>query len=384
MTYGNLLMRPLDRLNPLIAEEVDQCFQEELPPCKDFTPLNINGKLLRIVAKVSGRVFIGPELCRTEEYIEAAINYTKDIMGAARAITELKPWQRVFKATSLPAVKALYQREESASKYMRPIIEQRLKAEKEDPDYQKPDDLLQWLLDGGQNKYGQQGIQELAAIQLGLTFAAIHTTTTLATNAFYCVATMPEIIPELREEMRTVLREHGTFTTLALQKMKKMDSFLRETMRYYPNTWVSFNRRVLKTFTLSNGQVIPAGCTIEVPSYAMTMDDEVIESPGQFDAFRSYRAREQEGLAGKSKAGAGAANQFVSVSTTNLAFGYGRHACPGRFFAANEIKMIMSRALLDYDIKMVDGSRERYANLEFAHQNVPDMSKELLFRRVAI
>lgn len=380
----NDLTPALNRLNPIIAEEVDQCYQEEFPPCKDFTPVNINAKLLRIVAKVSGRVFIGPELCRTEEYIETAINYTKDIMGATRAITVLKAWQRVFKASSLPQVKALLKREESASNYMRPIIEQRIKAEKEDLDYQKPDDLLQWLMDGGQNKYGPQGTHELASIQLGMTFAAIHTTTMTATNAFYCIAAMPEIIPELREEIRTVLREYGTFTTQALQKMKKLDSFLRETMRLYPINFTSFHRKVLKTFTLSNGQVIPAGCTIEVPSYAMSMDDEVIENPGQFDAFRSYRARAQEGLAGVSKAGAGAANQFVTVSPTNLTFGYGRHACPGRFFAANEIKMIVSRALLDYDIKMTDGAKERYANLEFGPQNIPDVSKELLFKRVAI
>ncbi|ROV91649.1 hypothetical protein VSDG_07942 [Cytospora chrysosperma] len=380
----NDLTPALNRLNPIIAEEVDQCYQEELPPCKDFTPVNINAKLLRIVAKVSGRVFIGPELCRSEEYIDAAINYTKDVMGATRAINVLKPWLRPFKAANLPQVKALHQREQTASKFMTPIIEQRLKSEKEDPDYQKPDDLLQWLMDGGQSKFGQQGTQALALIQLGLTFAAIHTTTLTATNAFYCIAAMPEIIPELREEIRTVLREHGTFTTLAMQKMKKLDSFLRETMRYYPTTWSSFHRKVLKTFTLSNGQVIPAGCTIEVPSYAMSMDDEVNENPDQFDAFRSYRMRAQEGLEGARKAGVSAANQFVSVSQTNLTFGYGRHACPGRFFATNEIKMIVSRALLDYDIKMIDGSRERYPNIQFGHSNVPDTSKELLFRRVAI
>lgn len=371
-------------MNPVVAEEVDQCFREELPPCKDFTPVNINSKLLRIVAKVSGRIFIGPELCRSEEYIDAAINYTIDIMTAQRAITMLSPWKRMFKASSLPEVKALHARERAAKDYLRPIIKQRERAAREDPDYQKPDDLLQWVLDDGQIKYGQQGEQELAGIQLGLTFAAIHTTSMTTTNAFYNIAATPEIIPELREEIRSVLNEHGTFTTQALQKMKKLDSFLRETMRMYPINWTSFSRKVLKTFTLSNGQVIPAGSVIEVPAYSLSMDDQVVEDPGRFDAFRSYRARELEGLEGASKAVASKANQFVSVSPSNLTFGYGRHACPGRFFAANEIKMIVSRALLDYDIKMVDGSKERYPNVEFATQNIPDVSKELLFKRVTI
>lgn len=34
-----------------------------------------------------------------------------------------------------------------------------------------------------------------------------------------------------------MLKEHGTFTTPALQKMKKLDSFLREVMRTHPIGW---------------------------------------------------------------------------------------------------------------------------------------------------
>lgn len=128
----------------------------------------------------------------------------------------------------------------------------------------------------------------------------------------------------------------------------------------------SFGRKVYKTITLSNGQVIPAGCTIEVPAFSSMNDPEVIENPEKFDPFRWYRLRKEEELTGADKASAGAANQLVSVTAANLTFGYGRHACPGRFFAANEIKMIVGRALLDYDIAMVDGSRERFPNWSFA------------------
>lgn len=176
---------------------------------------------------------------------------------------------------------------------------------------------------------------------------------------------MPELVPELREEIRTVLSEHGTFTSAALQQMKKLDSFLREVTRLWPQTFSSFSRKVLKPITLSNGQVIPAGVVIEVPSHSMMNDPGVFENAHEFDAFRSYRAREKGGLGGAEKAGVGAASQLVSINTSNLTFGYGRHACPGRFFAANELKMILGRALLDYDIKTADGATERYPNLAF-------------------
>lgn len=220
-----------ERLNPIIAEEVDQCFQDELPS-KDlstFTPVNINHTLLRMVAVVSGRIFIGPELCRTPEYVDMAMNYTMDIINAREAVTRLPKWQRHLKASSLPAVQTLREREKKAWAMLRPIIEARVSAVG-DPDYRKPDDLLQWILDSP----AELTQQDMAEMQLALTFAAIHTTTMTVTSAFYTLAARPELVPELREEISSALRVHGTFTSAALLDMKKMDSFFSENARYHP------------------------------------------------------------------------------------------------------------------------------------------------------
>lgn len=121
-----------------------------------------------------------------------------------------------------------------------------------------------------------------------------------------------------------------------------------------------------KPIILSNGQVIPAGCIIEVAAYNSMHDPDFISDPMEFDALRWYRQRQTEDLKGAEKASADSANQMVTVSPTALTFGYGRHACPGRFFAANEIKMIMGHAILDYDFKNADGSMERYPNLRMS------------------
>ena len=48
---------------------------------------------------------------------------------------------------------------------------------------------------------------------------------------------MPEFVEELREELRSVLADNdGIPTTVALQHMKKLDSFLKEVLRLYPAT----------------------------------------------------------------------------------------------------------------------------------------------------
>ena len=123
----------------------------------------------------------------------------------------------------------------------------------------------------------------------------------------------------------------------------------------------SFRRKALKTFTLSNGQVIPAGVNIEAAAYGINNDEDVHPDHATFDAFRFSRVRED----GKHSAASTATSQFVSVNSSHLTFGLGRHACPGRFFAANEIKMILANALLRFDVKNVDGVEGRIPNLEF-------------------
>jgi hypothetical protein len=160
---------------------VQRCFRTELPPCDDWTPITAHRTLLRIVARVSGRVFVGPELCGNEGYLDAAINYTVEIMYARRAIDAMAPWKRPIIAWRLPEVKRLEERFNQATAFLRPIVEARMKM---GPDEKKPDDVLQWLMDDGQAQFGDRvSARMLAQEQLGLSFAAIHTTTMTATNA---------------------------------------------------------------------------------------------------------------------------------------------------------------------------------------------------------
>lgn len=157
--------------------------------------------------------------------------------------------------------------------------------------------------------------------------------------------------------------------------MKKLDSFLKETMRLHPASAISFQRKVRKPFTLSNGQVIPAGVIIEAPALAISTDPEVFDDADQFDPWRFFRLREKARAEGEAEAAA--QNQFVSVSANHMPFGWGRHACPGRFFAANEIKMIVANTVLNYDIKNPDGVTERFPNIHHG-SSVSDCTEVLM------
>lgn len=47
---------------------------------------------------------------------------------------------------------------------------------------------------------------------------------------------------------------------------------------------------------------------------------------------------------------------FVTTGPDSLGFGHGQHACPGRFFAANEVKILMCHLLLKYDLELTPGT----------------------------
>lgn len=43
----------------------------------------------------------------------------------------------------------------------------------------------------------------------------------------------------------------------------------------------------------------------------------------------------------------------MTTSDEHFAFGHGRHACPGRFFVACELKLIMAHLLRNYDMRRI-------------------------------
>ena len=58
---------------------------------------------------------------------------------------------------------------------------------------------------------------------------------------------------------------------------------------------------------------------------------------------------------------------------------HGKHACPGRFFAANEIKILLVYALMNYDIKIPDGT-EQLPSIWYSKSRTPNQDGEVCFR----
>lgn len=219
-------------MNPAIYADVVAALRKHMPPCEDWTEVCINSVLVDVVAKVSGRIFVGPDLSEDPVYLDSATNYTIELMNAVQAIKKIRPWLKSIMAPRLPQVIRLRQRETQLAEYLRPVVEERMTAKSKDPNWQEPDDMLQWMISRDQ---GANSVDEIASVQLGLIFAAIHTTTMTVTNILYTLAVTPEYIEPLREEIRNaIFSNDGVITSRALQQMEKLDSYMKEATRIYP------------------------------------------------------------------------------------------------------------------------------------------------------
>jgi cytochrome P450 len=106
------------------------------------------------------------------------------------------------------------------------------------------------------------------------------------------------------------------------------------------------HRQLKKEITLSDGNFIPKNTFIAIGP-VLTKDPSTFPNPDKFDGGRFLRLRNTPGCGNK--------HQFVTTSPECIVFGHGYHACPGRFFASNEIKILLAHMLMYYDWKLPDG-----------------------------
>ncbi|KAI1281074.1 cytochrome P450 monooxygenase [Xylaria sp. FL0933] len=363
-------------LLPELEEEISYALRTELPQCKDWTPVTIQPRILRIVALLTGRVFVGPELNRNEEWIATSCGFMKDIYVAGGAIFQYSHIMRPFAARFLvPAVKRVWAHEATARRLLVPIMEQRRRNEESDPNYQKPNDWMQWLMDNNEKEEKPHTFAELAHVHLLLCFAALHTSTMAVTHLLFDLAARQEYIEPLREEQYAVARESGcTHSKSSYLKMVKMDSFVKESQRLNPPSMLTYARLVMKDFTLSNGLKLPRGTYMVIPAGPVSLDDDNWESADEFRGFRfsDMRSRSKE-EAHK--------YQYATITPSALHFGHGRLGCPGRFFAGYEFKAIIARFIDNFDIKLVDEKSGRPANKTVGAAILLDPSLQLMFRK---
>ncbi|KAJ7795185.1 cytochrome P450 [Mycena olivaceomarginata] len=319
--------------------------------------------MLDVVCRTSNRLFVGLPLCRSPEWmILRNIRYTIDTAVAGQLIRILPT---ILRPIFGPLLTSRKRNLRQAEKLLGPILQER---------QLHRNDLISWLLDA--SPPDGRTVTAIAERILAINFGAIHTSSMSFTNVLFDLATYPEYMPPLREEVKRVVTTDG-WTKAAIGKMYQVDSFLRESQRMNGIGILVMPRRVANPagFCFADGTVLPHGTFVEVAAMERHHDPALYDSPDKFDGFRFSRLREEQRGAGSIFM-----HSVVTTSQDFLAFGHGRHACPGRFFAAMELKAMLAHVILNYDVKF-ESPATRPPNQCIGATYIPNRTAKVWFRR---
>ncbi|KAI8144566.1 cytochrome P450 [Fennellomyces sp. T-0311] len=305
----------------------------------------------RMVARASASVFVGKELAKDDDLVDTFQNITTDIGSMIRIQSWLEPFTwlmrlRMWAIGKYSPKVASYRRKMHES--IGPEVDRRIKAAKENPNWERPVDILQDLIEHAQVPRGQTLHQHIVNYTMGLIFASIHTTSENGTIVLYRILQNPELMQELLEEQKEVLQQYGVdpngeakdvFTFDIIKDMPKLDSIIRESLRLRNEFYELTHTNVTsKKIVLSNGTVIPPDGDVLVNSWYNQQFDgwtDYKDDVGSRAEFHPYRFLNT-------------GRPSTKVGDDYLVFGEGKHACPGRWFAIQEIKTIVSILLRDY------------------------------------
>ncbi|KAF8913038.1 cytochrome P450 [Gymnopilus junonius] len=328
---------------------------------------------IQLTTQVVNRLFVGLPFARHDELKRVSMELTSDIyqpplmerllprkfISIFRVFPSSNRYQRQMRLLMLSFVrvrKDVLNTAEHTGKYK---------------DY----DLLSWAL----HQDGPQQIPDEIAFDLvNLTITTSRMVSMSLAHVLYHLASNPQYVSPMRMEIESLVRQGG-WSKESIDRMHKVDSFVKESMKLKCVYCITTARKCLKPFTFSNGMYLPPGALSAVAVEPRHLGS-TYSSPDVFDGFRYSRLHEQHRV-DDSPTTDRMNSQFQLVTTTadDLAWGYGRHACPGRFFAATVLKMMLAHVLLRYDVKFENGVRPK--DVVVGMNRLPDPSVKMLIKK---
>ncbi|CAG8298910.1 unnamed protein product [Penicillium olsonii] len=391
-TVKGRLTQSLNLIIEELADETDKAVDELFGNPEDWTEITYKPELLKLVSRISSRVFVGPELCENEDWRNISTEYAVAAFVAARTLRQWNFTLRPVVHWFLPECRQLRATLRQARQILKPVIEKRRLENRQRREHgesqSKVADTIGWMDEAAKGKP-----YDAEVAQIGLSLAAIHTTTEMVSGLISDLCANPEYFEPLREEINLALAGKG-WSKKALQDLKLMDSAMKESQRHHLGDigthhllsslgppcgnlltshllrLAAMNRMTVSPVTLSDGTQIPKGALTMVDISKMH-DASVFPDPHSYKGDRFFQMRHEPGQEQRW--------QFVSTAPEHLAFGHGKHACPGRFFAANEIRVILIFLLMNYDWKFTAEGRK--ADKSFGQETDTDPTAKAMIRR---
>ena len=177
---------------------------------------------------------------------------------------------------------------------------------------------------------------EIVGLLLTLIFAGQHTSAVMAAWTGILLLQHREYLDRVRKEQETVLS--GEAMTLAeLRKLVVLERCIKEAERMYPPL-VMLMRTILRDLE-HQGRVLPAGDLAMVAPAVTHRLPHIFADPERYDPDRFAPGREEDRR-----------TQFALIG-----FGGGKHRCIGSGFAYQQIKLIWTVLLRDFEVELEAG-----------------------------
>ncbi|KAF6749712.1 cytochrome P450 [Ephemerocybe angulata] len=332
-----------------VSEEIKAACGEWLDAGEDWKPFTLYQALIHVVCRASNRLFVGTPLCQDSEYLRIQEDWTIHLIVSSSILSKVPAFLKPAVAATMLQVRSGIK---DIERLLGPTIQSRLDDMKQyGAGWEgKPNDMITWLIEGALPE--RRNVKDISMKIVFMNASSIHTTSISTTNALFELAARQEYIGPLRAEIEEAISTHG-WTKDAMRQMRKLDSFIKESSRFAGTNAISMRRKVLKDFVFSNGVTVPAGITLAVASYSLQTDSEYYDDPTTFRGFRFSEMRDTG-----SDEFDPLRHQMITLDPTYMIFGYGRNACPGRFFAVNEVKAILAYIITTYDLKLEGDAAE--------------------------
>ncbi|XEV03383.1 hypothetical protein FSHL1_008670 [Fusarium sambucinum] len=336
-----------DDLAAELQEELCLVVDEEFGMENEWRDIQLEITIQRVFARGLNRVLVGFPLCRDPTYLETVRRFAMD-MPFQGLFTTLIP--NILKPIFGPLM--CWQARRDTGKGIAAclhLIKTRLcdyqkRVEEEPRSGEKPVDILEWIneasaVTGDPTQLNPYRIGHRIII---LNFNLVQSGSIPFNKALSNICSGPNaasVFSRLRDEAEMVLGPVDIWDRATISKLTHADSAIRESVRWSDFGLFALPRRVNSTgITLDNRIYVPPSVHIEIPMHSIHSDETFYKDAGSFKPFRFAD-------------GTSDARSDVTLDETFLSFGYGRNACPGRFFGIHIMKVVLAYIITKYDVE---------------------------------